>query len=332
MITLDEWQTRANNTTPPDLPEPLTRKQFDKLTKPQQKAWLNQRQATVGLPWPTIITPQISAILDDLDNSFEARDRKIGALNGFILDGDSGIGKTTLIDTWAKETHRKLIAANPERVDVEFTGYAPVISFNLPEKPSPATILRRISDFIGIPRTKAGGLDWLRANTINHLKHLGTEVLIIDEIQHIEFSGRKTTPAGIACLKDIGNALDIYMVFVGSNLKNTQLLSAETQEGASPFAARFQTTELLPVVSPQIDTTWAAVIKAVEKNLRLIDHDNQLHIDAADLLWESSNGRIRTLTDLIRRANHKAIRTGDEELTAEALDSTTVDRLAHLAA
>ncbi len=316
----------------PERPDRLNRAEFDKLSKTRQKKWLDERTEWNQTRWPTILTPQFAETFERLNDDFESRPREIGSGCGFIIDGDSGIGKTTLVDAWAKQTHRKLF--DPVQADAEqYRIHIPVVSVSLPETPTSKVILNRILDFIGHPLAGTGSVEKLRTATVDSLRACRTEVLILDEVQHIEFSGRKRTPAALGCLKDLLNEADIFMVLAGSNMADTQLLSAATQVGASPLAARFGYEEITQIPSPTSGTnSWAAVVKAVEANVMLRDFDYELHRHSADYLWNRCHGRLRTLVHLLRIANLKAIRSGDETITSDFLDTIKTDSLTQSAA
>ena len=70
---------------------------------------------------------------------------------------------------------------------------------------------------------------------------------------------------------------------------------------------------------------WRGLLKATERQLVLARARPGMLVDLADYLFARSSGHIGSFITLVTRGCHRAIRTGQETLTADLLDQVRID-------
>ena len=90
---------------------------------------------------------------------------------------------------------------------------------------------------------------------------------------------------------------------------------------------RWPRLELPPfeIASEQGRQHWSGLLKAAERQLVLARARPGMLTGLADYLFERTSGHIGSFITLITRGCVKAIRTGEEKLTAPLLDSVRID-------
>lgn len=143
-------------------------KQFARLKKEEKLLWLNN--------FEFIMTPQLRKLYAKLSRIRSYR--SLGQQRCLLLGGPSGMGKTTCLDAMLNHFE-------PEIRD-EVT-VVPIVKIDAPSNnKSSRALYRRILNSLGLSYTVSDSEDELCEKVIAFLDACQVELLIIDEIEHIE--------------------------------------------------------------------------------------------------------------------------------------------------
>jgi hypothetical protein len=141
--------------------------QFAGLSKSECQLWLNN--------FLFIMTPDLRALSEKLN--LVRQYRRLGQQRNFLIGGASGMGKTTCLDWFA--------AQYPAHVEAT-RNHVPVIKIDAPvSNKSPKPLFQRILLEGGLTYTRADNEEDLIMKMALLFQMCGTELLIVDEIEHI---------------------------------------------------------------------------------------------------------------------------------------------------
>lgn len=136
------------------------------------------------------------------------RFRKTRAAHGLAFVGQSGSGKTTVIDYYARNF--------PFR-EHETGRHMPVVKVLTPESPTVKTLAHAFLDAMAVPDLAKGSAQDMTNRFIEYVRRCGVEMLIIDEFQHFLEGGRDTKKARSVSdwLKNLLSECQVVVVLVG---------------------------------------------------------------------------------------------------------------------
>jgi Bacterial TniB protein len=143
-------------------------KQFVQLSKEERLLWLNN--------FLFIMTSDLRRLNDKIARIRSYR--SFGQKRNFLLGGISGMGKTTYLDWY---TSNYIPQVELER------NHVPVIKIDAPEGTSPKPVFQRILRACGRGYFERDTEEKLISKIVTCFQACGVEVLIIDEIQHIQY-------------------------------------------------------------------------------------------------------------------------------------------------
>ncbi len=188
------------------------------------------------------------------------------------------------------------------------------------------TLNQMICEFYGHPGAGRGSAAQLASYALDCVLSCETRVGIIDDIHFID-QRRKDGLAVSNHLKWLANELPVTFIYAGVGLAERRFF-AEGLTGAAGRAGPDRPA-LDPAggraVRPPASRHWQALIKAIERQLVLARARPGQLAALADYLFARTGGHIGSLMTLITRGCFKAIRTGDEALTAALLDTVRID-------
>jgi hypothetical protein len=141
--------------------------QFAGLTQAQRLLWLNN--------FLFILTPDLRQLSDKI---FRVRaHHALGQQRNFLLGGPSGMGKTTYLN-WLALNERPVVERDRNRV--------PVIKIDAPvSNHTPKPLFQRILMECGATYTASDNEEVLLMKLVLYLQRCRTELLIVDEVEHI---------------------------------------------------------------------------------------------------------------------------------------------------
>jgi len=249
-----------------------------------------------------------------------------GASHGFTIIGISGIGKTTAIN--------RLLALYPQVIDHREYAQHPFTSRQLVwaklECPFDGSVkglcinfLQYVDDHLGTSYVTNYGV---RRRTVDELlptlarvaslHHLG--VLVIDEIQHLSEAKSGGAQRMLNFFVQLINTIGLPVVLVGT-YKALPILSGEFRQmrracGQGDFLWN-------PMVE---DATWQLFLESLWK-YQYVQHRSPLTEALTHLLHEETQGITDLAVKLLMVAQHRAISTGIERLTANIIRSVARD-------
>jgi hypothetical protein len=274
-------------------------------------------------------TPQLAAICDELDeivaSNRQDSDRVRGAA---VIDALPGLGKTTIANLFARDYERNQIRRlGPLTED----GHErlPVFRVGLTSKTTLRTLNRMICQFYAHPGAERASAAQLGSHAVDCVLSCETRLAVIDDL-HFVNPGHKDGIEVSNHLKWLANELPVTFIYVGVALAERRLFAEGLlgeQAALAQTARRWTRLELPPfeVVSDEGRRHWRSLLKATERQLVLAGAYPGMLVELADYLFARSSGHIGSFMTLIIRGCYKAIRSGQERLSADLLDSVRID-------
>jgi hypothetical protein len=274
-------------------------------------------------------TPQLAAVHGELDLIISAGRQDPDRIRGAaVIDALPGLGKTTAANTFARGFDRAQIRRHGP-VTSDGHERIPVFRVGLTSNTTLRTLNRMICEFYGHPGTNRGSAAQLASYALDCVLSCETRVAIIDDVHFID-PRRKDGLDVSNHLKWLANELPVTFIYAGVGLAERRFLAEGLTGDHAALAqtARRWTRLHLPafeIVSGQGRQHWQGLLKATERQLVLARaHPGMLTV-LADYLFERTTGHIGSYMTLITRGCVKAIRGGEEKLTAALLDTVRID-------
>lgn len=322
------WQRFVN--TPARIPpEPLTRPELEALSEDAGEDYNRQRRewhANLG----TIKTPQLAALHEDLwdiiDSNLQDGDKAKGAV---AIDAFPGLGKTTSVLAFARDYHRREIAAEGSRTAAGHERW-PVCRVGLTGNTGMLDFNRAILSFFAHPGVSRGNAAQFAHRAMDCVLACDSRVLIVDDLHFLRW--RNTSGVEISNhFKYIANEFPVTLIFVGVGLAARGLFSEGAAYEDAVIAQTGRRTTQLDMRPFTVDTDegrheWRQLLLALEKRIVLADkRPGMLADDLSDYMFVRSTGHIGSLMTLINRGCQRAVRTGAEHLDRELLDRVKND-------
>jgi len=326
------WKALAE-AAPRTQPEHHTPAQFKALRAPARAEYDELRkQWHANL---TLKTPQLARVHEDIweivDTNRQDGDRVKGAP---VIDAHPGLGKTTAATAFGRQLHRDRVALAGVRT-AEGHEHIPVCRIGLTANTSMKSLQEAFLEFYGHPR-KSGTTDQLRSAALDCVLSCDTSLVIIDDVHFLDMSRRD----GLTVtnhLKSLANDFPVTFLFVGVGLRERGLFCEGMTAADAALAQTGRRWTRLTMDPFEIRTAkgrkeWRTVLLGLERILVLArKHPGMLADELSDYLFARTTGHIGSLMDLINRGTGRAMRTGEERLTADLLDRVKIDEAAETA-
>ena len=245
-----------------------------------------------------------------------------------VIDALPGLGKTTAANSFARGFDRGQIRrCGP--VTGEGHERIPVFRVGLTSNTTLRTLNRMICEFYGHPGAGRASAAQLASQAVDCVLSCESRVGIIDDLHFID-PRRKDGLDVSNHLKWLASELPVTFIYAGVGLAGRGLF-AEGLTGQNAALAqtgrRWTRLELPPfgIASDAGRRDWRGLLKATERQLVLARARPGMLTGLADYLFERTSGHIGSFITLITRGCVKAIRSGQEDLTAALLDRVRID-------
>lgn len=326
----EDWMALVD-APPRSRPETLTRQQITSLSSAAKDDYNRRRQ-----DWhvnATLKTPQLQELHEELWDIVGSNVHDGNRVKGAVaLDAPAGMGKSTAIEQFGIEFHRREIAAHGSRTSAGHQRL-PVSRLSL----MGATTIRELSrmhlQFFAHPGSERGTAAQYVRRALDCVLSCETRLLIIDDLHFLRWH----TNNGVEVsnhFKHLASEFPVTLIFIGVGLADSGLFTDGTASGNPALAQTGRRTTLLGMQPFDTDTElhrrqWNALLKGIERRLILADNrEGMLAEDLNDYLYARSTGHIGSLMTLINRGCVRAVRTGTEALTEELLDRVRIDAAA----
>ncbi|WP_411061019.1 TniB family NTP-binding protein [Vibrio chagasii] len=259
----------------------------------------NKTESTADLVKHIFIqSPLISDILDDISDCREFSDG-IHEPDCMIVVGDTGSGKTTLINKYLNE--------NP-RSETSEGSFIPILSTSLPPNATPITASEQLLSDLGDPLAFSRGSDPAKiAQEMSDLmKSCGVELIIIDEFQHmIDRKNKQILHSAADWLKMLIVRSKVPVVLFGMPY------SVVILEANSQLAGRFElqhTLEPFRLNSKNNRSIYKTFLTMLDDALPFGESSGLAEPDMMKRIYAFSQGNLRRIRKLINRASRLALR------------------------
>lgn len=197
-----------------------------------------ENRAPFSLRHHFIVSPQAERALTRL-MEVHGDTRRTGTSKGLVIQGPSGVGKSTLIREYVRELES---SASPQ------LGHLSVLNVEIPSSPTKKNLatamLTAMKDRYADSRSHSAETKFARIILL--LSNLGVEVVVLDEAQHLVDYKRNAAYEAADWIKSLMNETSITFVLVG--LKRTEGLLWANEQLRRRFSAtvdynRFMLTE-----------------------------------------------------------------------------------------
>lgn len=235
--------------------------------------------------------------------------------------GDTGAGKTTLVDTWLEKAPLRAM----ETAEGSIIPYLYVLVPSSPKKKGAvAAFLRALHD-----PNPSRGTEWDMISRVHRLiKRCQVRVIFVDEFQHLfEKDTQKVAHAIADFLKDVSNQAHVPLILTGMLGEAEPILEANSQLGrrvGTPLVLRpFEWDRNRPETIKEFRTLMRDIDRALP-----LDLSNLQDEEMAFRFYYASEGYLGWIMEIIREAAIRAIDTDCHCLNMPLLAAAYEARLA----
>lgn len=305
-------------------PGRVTAKQLAGMGR-RERARFDGARANFLLRVPLLETSVVARVMGDLRLHAKSAIRSdLHQQDLLILNGEPGVGKTMMLKTHAAEEMRRLALQRSLALEdgtAEAVGtFRPVLYAHLRGPMTRNGLIRLLCEQLNWPTDSDPLPGFTRA-----IAQCGVQLVIIDEIQHVNFDGatgrhvhniiRWMSNSG---LRVVLGGTDVHWVLNGGGVP------------AVDAAARNSRGRWIRVEVPKLELrtvgerdAWLDLVFSFEQRLRLVHapmQDGWLADALGVYMWVRTQGYLNSLILLISRAAAMAIESGVESIDREMLD------------
>lgn len=272
-----------------------------------------------------VVTPEITKALKVVADRVYANRQREGGKIGIIVEGPRGTGKSALLRWIGVDWERKLSKLyGPDENRI------PVIVLNVP----PTARGHRnwagaFARFLGQERESADPT----VSVIRTMREAGTLLVLIDGIERLRTAVE--AEAAFHYLDMISEETGATFIYCGRGARS--IVDPLTRDNETPLEPNEQPWGDHPLLrthrigfSEEESRKFAVIVDRFDKNLRLYRHTRGDLLELSHVLHTRSRGSMRALSHLICQAAQQAIRSQQERITQELLDSIPLGSVVHL--
>ena len=228
---------------------------------------------------------------------------KTHRMPNLLIVGHTNNGKSTLIE--------RFVGRHPGRENPTGDGVTvPVLDIEAPPRPDEGLLYDKILTRLYVPHRPSDNASRKLTQVLQVMRLVNVQMLIIDEIQTTLAGSASQQRVFLNVIKHLGNELRIPIVAAGVQ-DAARVINSDPQ-----MANRF---EPLPLPRWKLNEAFLRLLKSFELALPLRKPSNLASRELAPMLFDMSEGVLGELSEVLKRAGEKAIRSGDEQITRDLL-------------
>lgn len=312
----------AATRTPLDPPKlPTSMKALAKLT-PEERDQLTEARVDYINQLGIIATPDVRELEKQIRNRRRLNRGHSGTATGIGIDGVTGAGKTQAALSICLDVYRDAMrpgqswaAENYEHIPVVYALIAPEATDKM--------ISQQILSFMGRPIGKRENRELLNEAVADMLDNCGTQLVVLDELTNV--TGTKKGQSAANQIKAITERSRATFLYIGNGLRSSP---AFTRIEGKQLRSRTRVIQFdyQSISTPDGRADWIGIIRAIEDGMPLIAHKPGSVAKKYDTyLYDRTQGRLRSLSELLRQAAFIAMDEGVEKITKDILDAIEID-------
>lgn len=231
-----------------------------------------------------------------------ARDYPVGPrMPGVLLVGESGNGKTTLLNRFQK---LNAIYDNPSGEGK----IVPVLSVQAPPSGDEGQFYNDCLNRLCAEFNRNARPVEKRSQLVDLLKVVGLRALQVDELHNIGSGTAARQQNFLMVLKYLANELNIALIVAGTEDARSIITTDKQMESR---------LELIRLPLWRKDEETLRLLDSIECRLPLREPSNLSDDDLADLILSLANGTLMGILNVVRTAATRAITQGSERITEE---------------
>lgn len=227
-----------------------------------------------------------------------------------LLVGDSGNGKSTIVDHFWKK-HEAF-------VEEEGNPILPIVMVEMPPRPTESRFWSAVLEGLMVAHNSNAHVQIKEAQASTILRKCKTRILIIDEIHNLLFGHAREQREFLGMLKNMSNRLCLSIVAVGTR-DAIRALHTDPQ-----LSSRF---EPFGLQRWQINREFVSLLASFERLMPLAEPSFLASKEIAMKIHSLSGGTIGGIAGVIKKATAHAIKTGQERIDINCLNSIDWIRL-----
>jgi type II secretory pathway predicted ATPase ExeA len=221
-----------------------------------------------------------------------------------LVVGESGSGKSTIL--------RRFELENSVEMDEECNPIVPVLKFDMPPEPSESRFWSTILNELMIAHKSTERVSEKQRRAEQNLLFCKVKMLVIDEIHNLLHGSIRQQRQFLSVLKNLSNKLQIPLVLSGTR-ESILIMHTDAQ-----LSSRFTVTG---IDKWKLDREYLRLLASFERLLPLQKESKLASEILATKIFRMSDGNLGAISRIIESAALHAIRTGEERITVNILDS-----------
>ena len=321
--TFRSWR-RYVNQEPPVKPSRLSMDEYEALDDAAKAAYDSRRRFHF-MHFGVLPTPDLKLNHDRLWERFMTDFILPETLPrlGAILDGDAGLGKTTIAKSFARRIEKRLMRIATFDTPEDRDRFIPVVHVTLRALWTPRDLTEAICKYLDITLPGRRNVKQLM-NIVCEAVHRHSVVLfVIDDVHFLDHQGKQNNAMAnfIEALMNLTGATFMYVGIDCERLELFQNPSDRFMRG-KVITTRYLYQRVRPYTSG--DVSWNRLIVTLESHLVLLKHEPGTLASLDAYLFERTSGHVGSLRHLVQRATFKAI-GATERLDRAILEHTQLD-------
>lgn len=256
-----------------------------------------------------IIYPRNRDILDEFE--YCRRHAKVAAeAEGMLLEGSTGMGKTTLCKYYMLNSPRKV---------TEDGTFVPVLFAKVEVPASPKSLVTTLLKALGDPIPDKGSVVSQTIRLKGLIADCGTELIFLDEFQHfIDRDSKKVLKTISDWLKNLMEDTKVPIILIGMPYSHAILDAEGNEQLQRRFSERIS---LEPFEWSNLEgrKNFRKFLQIIDEKLPLEERSNLSDTSMAFRFYLASNGVVSRVMKLVRRATVLTLELSKERVELDIL-------------